>query len=172
MKAAGISMPMFFFGTLMDADVLALVLGHSLDAVRTEPALVRGVRRVHVAGRSYPMLRPHPGGRVEGHLVGGLTPLDRARLAYYEGWEYDVGTIAAIDSAGRMVTAGIYVCPPQIQADERVWRLDRWQSVHKSVYLPRLRLLMDGFDPAATGNDGAKRPPMAPGAMRGRRSAG
>jgi len=164
--------PMFFFGTLMDSDVLALVLGHALDTVRIEPAFVRGVRRVHVAGRSYPMLRPHPGGRVEGHLVGGLSADDLARLAYYEGWEYDVGTIAVIDAAGRTVIAGFYVCPPHIQADARVWRLDRWQSVHKGVYLPRLRRLMEGYDPGATGADGAKRPPLAPGATRGRRTAG
>jgi len=169
---SGMTMPMFFFGTLMDADVLALVLGHSLETVRIEPASVRGVRRVHVAGRSYPMLRPHPGGRVEGHLVGGLTVQDRARLAYYEGWEYDVGPVDVADAAGRTVRAEMYVCPPHIQSDARVWRLDRWQCVHKGGYLPRLRLLMAGYDPAATGNDGARRPPMAPGATRGRRTAG
>jgi len=164
--------PMFFFGTLMDPDVLALVLGHSLASVRIEPASVRGLRRVHVAGRSYPMLLPHPGGRVEGHLVGGLTELDRARLAYYEGWEYDVGPVTVTDAAGRTVSALMYVCPPQIEAENRVWRLDHWQSVHKSGYLPRLRLLMARFDPAAQGTDGAKRPPLAPGATRGRRIAG
>lgn len=166
------SLPMFFFGTLMDSDVLALVLGHPLDPVRIEPGFVRGVRRVHVAGRSYPMLRPHPGGRVGGHLVGGLSAVDLARLAYYEGWEYDVGTIAVIDGTGRTVKAGFYVCPPHIQSDARVWRLDRWQSVHKGGYLPRLRRLMEGYDPEATGADGAKRPPLAPGATRGRRTAG
>lgn len=172
MSALETAVPMFFFGTLMDPDVLSLVLGHPLGGLRIEPASARGVRRVHVAGRSYPMLLPHPGGRVEGHLVGGLTELDRARLAYYEGWEYDVGSVAVTDRAGRTVTARMYVCPPQIEADARVWRLDRWQSVHKSGYLPRLRLLMAGFDPGAGGADGAKRPPMAPGAMRGRRTAG
>jgi len=172
MNAVDTSVPMFFFGTLMDPDVLALVLGHPLGGVRIEPASVRGVRRVHVAGRSYPMLCPHPGGRVEGHLVGGLTALDRARLAYYEGWEYDVGSVTVTDAAGRTVRAQMYVCPPQIEADDRVWRLDRWQSVHKGGYLPRLRLLMAGFDPGASGADGAKRPPMAPGATRGRRTAG
>jgi hypothetical protein len=172
MNAVATDAPMFFFGTLMDSDVLALVLGHSLSSVRIEPASVRGVRRVHVAGRSYPMLRPHPGGRVEGHLVGGLSELDRARLAYYEGWEYDVGAVAVTDAAGRRVIAGLYVCPPHIQADARVWRLESWQSVHKGGYLPRLRRLMAGFDPGASGADGAKRPPMAPGATRGRRTAG
>jgi hypothetical protein len=152
---------MFFFGTLMDPDVLALVLDHPLDRLTIAPATVRGHLRLHVAGRSYPMLVPHPGGRVAGHLVGGLDHDDRARLAYYEGWEYDVGPIAVTGPDGRTVTAEMYVCPPEVAADRRPWRLDRWQSVHKAGYLPRLRRLMAGFE------TGGPRPPLSPGAVRG-----
>jgi hypothetical protein len=136
---------MFFFGTLMDPDLLALVLGHSIEGLRIERATVRGMRRVIVAGRTYPMLRPHPGGRVEGHLVHHLTETDRARLAYYEGSEYEVGTVTVTTESGQAVTAALYVCPPEIRAENRVWRLDRWQSLHKARSLTRIRHLMDGF---------------------------
>jgi len=163
--------PMFFFGTLMDPDVLSLVLGHPLDRLNITPGWVRGRQRFHVAGRAYPMLVPHPGGRVEGHLVGGLDPLDRARLRYYEGWEYEVGPIEVTDPSGQAVMAEMYVCSPDIEADRRPWRLDLWQSVHKAGTLPRLRRLMAGFDPSAAAEGSNRRPPLSPGATRGRRRA-
>jgi len=161
--------PMFFFGTLMDPEVLSLVLGHPLDDLTRTPARIRNQRRVHVAGRSYPMLVPHPGGEVTGHLVTGLTPADRARLAYYEGWEYQVGPVTVIPPSGQSVQAELYTCPPEIRPDRRPWRLDHWQRIHKAGYLPRLRQLMASFNPTA-GHDGGKRPPLSPGATRGPRS--
>ncbi|MEE8559476.1 MAG: gamma-glutamylcyclotransferase family protein, partial [Alphaproteobacteria bacterium] len=75
----------FFFGTLMDPDVRALVIGGPAPASRIEPATLAGFRRVHVAGRSYPMLISDALGRVEGCLVRGLDGRARARIGQFEG---------------------------------------------------------------------------------------
>ena len=163
--------PLFVFGTLMDPDLLTLVLGRALDPAGVVPARLRGWRRVHVAGRPYPMVVPHPGGRVEGLLLHGLGPVDLDRLAYYEGWEYRLAPQAVLDAVGRPVAARLYRAIGPVRADPRPWRLDRWRALHKPVALARLRRLMEAYVPGAgAGGDGRARPLFSPGADRRRRA--
>ncbi len=65
-------MDYFFYGTLMDPDVVARVAGGHRGPTPLEPADAEGFARVYVAGVSYPMLVPRPGGRVEGRLARGV----------------------------------------------------------------------------------------------------
>jgi gamma-glutamylcyclotransferase (GGCT)/AIG2-like uncharacterized protein YtfP len=134
-------MNLFFYGTLMDAEVRELVCGRTLDAV--EPAIAQGFRRVFVAGRHYPMLLPHASGWVEGTLVTGVDPLTVHRLQVYEGWEYSLQPLKVRASSGHMVMAHVFLCPPTIAPNKRHWRLDEWQRRHKRTFLPKARQLMD-----------------------------
>ena len=134
-------MNLFFYGTLMDAEVRELVCGKPLDAV--EPAIAQGFRRVFVAGRHYPMLLPHASGWVEGTLVRGLDTETVHRLQVYEGWEYTLQPIKVRSSAGSMVMAHVFLCPPGIAPKKQDWRLDQWQRRHKRTFLPKARELMD-----------------------------
>jgi hypothetical protein len=122
---------MFFFGTLMDADILAIILGRTPPAAEREPAFLRGWRRVYVAGRTYPMLVDHPGGRVEGLLVHGLSERDCTRLSYYEGWEYVTEPVTVRTLSGKTVETEMFTCSSGILADSRDWKLDVWQRKHK-----------------------------------------
>lgn len=138
-------MPMFFFGTLMDADVLATVLGHTADALRMEPARLDGWRRSAIAGRTYPMLIPHPTGAVDGLLVHGLDERDRGRLDYYEGPEYRVGCLMVRTRDGNEVMAESYLCAPGVAGGREEWRLETWRMRHKRAALTRIRALMAGW---------------------------
>ena len=128
-------MNLFFFGTLLDQEVRAIVFGHPL-AVR--PAVLRGFRRPHVAGRHYPMLMARPGGRVAGLLAEGIDDETVRRLRLYEGWEYQLHPFR-LETATGPVEAHVFICPPGIEAAEPEWRLDRWQLRHKRVFLRHLR---------------------------------
>ncbi|MBX9634916.1 MAG: gamma-glutamylcyclotransferase [Magnetospirillum sp.] len=134
-------MKLFFYGTLMDAEVRELVCGRPLDAV--EPAIAQGFRRVFVAGRHYPMLLPHASGWVEGTLVTGLDALTVHRLQVYEGWEYSLHPIKVRTNSGHMVLAHVFMCPPSIAPLKRDWRLEEWQRRHKRTFLPKAQQLMD-----------------------------
>ncbi len=126
---------MFFFGTLMDADVLAVVVGRLPAAKDREAAFLRGWRRVFVAGRPYPMLIPLAAGRVEGLLVSGLSDREYERLGFYEGWEYVTAPVTVRTLAGRVVATEMFTCSDGILSDNRDWGLDLWQRKHKAAAL-------------------------------------
>jgi hypothetical protein len=132
---------LFFYGTLMDADVREIVCGRPLDVV--EPAIAQGFRRVHVAGRHYPMLLPHASGWVDGTLVTGVDPEAVHRLQVYEGWEYALHPIKVRTNSGHIVMAHVFLCPPGIRPDPRHWRLDTWRLRHKRTFLPKAQALME-----------------------------
>ncbi len=153
-------MRLFFFGTLMDPEVRAIVMGRQLPADAVEPAVVQGFRRVFVAGRHYPMLLAHASGWVDGTLVSGLDAETVHRLQVYEGWEYTLTPLRVRTASGQTVLAQVFMCPPHVAADRRPWKLTEWQRRHKRGFLPRAELLMRRH---------GQRPALAPPVSRKKR---
>jgi hypothetical protein len=83
----------FFYGTLLDHDVMAVVIGRRLPPSAFVPASLKGHVRRRAKGVSYPILLRDPGGEVEGVVVGGLTKLDVERLSACEGPRYRIAPI-------------------------------------------------------------------------------
>ena len=126
-------MDYFFYGTLMDADLRARVAGGP-GALAGEPARVEGYARVNVAGTSYPMLVPRPGGRVEGCLVRRVDGRQSARLARFEGAGYEL-RVLAVQTAGGPALARTFMARPGVRASTRPWELDSWRRRFKPLYL-------------------------------------
>ena len=141
-------MNLFFFGTLMDEEVRAIVCGR---AVAVRPALLRGWRRPHVAGRHYPMLVQQPGGRIAGMVAENVDADSVRRLQIYEGWEYELRPFR-LETVTGPLAAHVFVCPPGIASAAPEWRLERWQLRHKRAFLPELRRQMV----RALSNDGLR----------------
>ena len=142
------SPPLFVFGTLRDADVLALVLGRADAPV--EPARLAGHAARTVAGRDYPVLVPEPGASAEGALVHGLDATDRARLAWFEGEAYALAP-CRVDADGGPIEAVLFAAATPLPT-AGPWRLDAWQDGTKTLFLERARLWMaelDRDDPVA-----------------------
>src|SRR3954463_6988818 len=87
LSAAG-GQPLFFYGTLMDLDVLAYLLERPVDLGDLEGARITGLRRMAAHGTRCPGLVPKPGGKVEGRLLRRATVRDIARINHYESEEY------------------------------------------------------------------------------------
>lgn len=92
-------LPLFVFGSLMDPDILAGVLGpQRAAAVIRQPAWLSGYRRHSARDEVFPILVPDPHAveaddttrhpPVEGCLLLGLTAQDLDRIDYYEGAGY------------------------------------------------------------------------------------
>lgn len=137
-------MDFFFFGSLMDDDVARLVLGRSVVARDRLPARAEGFRRALLAGESYPVLLPRPGGHVDGVLTRGVTAAEHARIAWFEDGEYDLAEIPVAVASGERVPA--WVCLRRagtaVNPDSE-WSFARWQVEDKASFLELARGWMD-----------------------------
>ena len=132
-------MRFFFYGTLLDPDVTALVLRRRLPPSAFQPAVLSGYVRRRAAGKSYPVLRRERGGRVTGAVVGGLTAADAARLAAYEGPNYRIAALP-VRLQGRLVTVSVFEPEgPGLQPSPDPWDLAAWQSRHKRPFVAWIR---------------------------------
>ena len=128
----------FFYGTLMDADILSAVIGRAVAAATLIPAELRGFRRVGVEGAAYPILVPQVNGRVDGVVFDGLSPAEIGRLDRYEGPNYRTGEQPVRLGDGRRVTARVYLPTDRIRPSLVDWSLADWRVNHKAAYLGRI----------------------------------
>src|SRR5258707_14890955 len=137
-------MRFFFYGTLLDHDVTALVLGRRLPPTAFVPAVLPGFSRWRVQGGSYPISVPDRKGQVSGAIVGGLSARDGARLAAYEGPGY---RIAALKVKVGEAMAPVSVFEPivsKLEPTNRPWDLALWQRRDKRTFVGRLMRALNG----------------------------
>ncbi len=114
----------FFYGSLTDPDVLALVLGRSrVDGV---PASLDGWERRQVAGECYPLICPAPGARVEGVLLD-ISPAEARRLAWYEGDDYELRELSPTLASGETVAALVFLPRPDLAHAGEPWDPALWR---------------------------------------------
>lgn len=132
-------MRFFFYGTLLDLDVTALVLGRRLPPGAYVPASLPGHARWRAMGASYPVVVPDPRGEVAGVIVGGLSTRDVGCLAAYEGPGYRVVPLR-VRSRGKLVTVAVFEpVVSRLQPSREPWDLALWQRRHKRAFVGRLR---------------------------------
>jgi hypothetical protein len=129
----------FFYGTLLDPDVMTLVIGRRLPPGRYVAATLPGYARRRAKGASYPIVLRDRRGEVQGAVVGGLSMRDVARLAAYEGPRY---RIASRKVRIKDAFASVSVFEPVEERFEPVegeWHLEVWQRRDKRRFVDRLR---------------------------------
>jgi hypothetical protein len=137
-------MRFFFYGTLLDHDVIALVLGRRLPPVAFVPAVLPGYSRWRVEGGSYPISVPDPKGEVSGAIVGGLSARDVARLAAYEGAGYRIAPLK-VKVAETMTTVSVFEpIVSRLKPTDRPWDLSLWQRRDKRAFVARLVRALSG----------------------------
>ena len=137
-------MRFFFYGTLLDHDVTALVLGRRLPPQAFVPAILPGYSRWRVYGGSYPISVPDRKGEVPGAIVGGLSSRDVARLAAYEGPGYRVAALR-VRVDGTMATVSVFEpIVSKLKPTNRPWNLTLWQRQDKRSFVGRLMRALSG----------------------------
>lgn len=140
-------MRFFFYGTLLDRDVAALVLGRRLPPQAYVPANLQGHARWRAEGASYPVVVRDPRGTVGGAIVRGLSARDVGRLATYEGPGYRVAPLRVVISGKSTLVsvfepivenAGVYR-DGRLKPSREPWDLGHWQRRHKRPFVARLR---------------------------------
>lgn len=133
-------MRFFFYGTLMDPDVRAIVLGReaSLSAHVRDAVLFDWERRA-TSGVSYPVILPRPGEHVNGMIVSGLDTMSRRALVAYEGPFFQLMRVNAYVSNG--AREALVFSPAQgspLMPEETGWSYPHWVMAHKKVFVQEL----------------------------------
>lgn len=143
---------LFFFGTLMDLEVLAKVLARPVDPAELEPARLAGWRRVRARDRGYPLLLPEPGGRVDGLLLVSPSARDVARVRHFESGEYEPAPVTVERADGGQVAAEVFLAlEPVLASDGEPWDLAAWAATEKAALLARCAGWMADFVEAEPG---------------------
>ena len=137
--------PFFLYGSLMDPELLALVIGRATDGLRFEMATVHGFLCRRALNESFPVLVPHAGGQVVGVLVFDLTSADVARLQFYEGSWYALEALPVECCGGEVLTAQVFLPTAHIAADEMVWDFDAWAAVERPLFMALVQECMSRY---------------------------
>lgn len=125
-------MDFFFYGTLMDPDVLAAVIGRKMLPGRMKPATLAGWRRVGLKGTPYPAIVPGAAAdTVAGIVVAELTAADVRNLKRFEGAAYDIETVSVTLDGGEAVSASAFVPGKSVAATDVEWDFETWRRRHK-----------------------------------------
>jgi hypothetical protein len=128
----------FFFGTLMDRDVLERVLGRPVPEEQLAAARLPGYRRVRAAAATYPVLLPRAGGVVEGVVLRAATRRDVARILHFEQAEYEPRVLPVdLVGDGRRLEARVFMALDSMGLTEEDWDLESWAREHKAAFLAR-----------------------------------
>lgn len=129
----------FFYGTLLDADLQAAVIGRAVPSDALAAASIAGFRRVRAAGQTYPILIPGVGAdRVDGAIASGFTYQEIERLVAYEGEGYALTTLSARLAEGGTTTVQVFLpVAGALKASNEPWDFARWQREDKPRTLAR-----------------------------------
>lgn len=157
-------MHFFFYGSLMDRELLALVIGRAANELCMEAATIHDFVPRRALNESFPILVPHPGGRVEGALVTGLTAADIARLRFYEASDYDGSeyalTVLAVECRGELLQAQVFLPTVNIEADETVWDFDTWAAAERALFIALVEERMSRYGSLTAAENNALWPQM------------
>ena len=135
-------MAFFFFGTLMDRDVLEQVLARPVDDRELSAARLPGYRRVRTACALYPMLVPDPGGVVEGVVLREASARDEARIRHFEADEYVDRWMPVSLPPGGTRRVRVFFALAELGETDEPWDLARWAAEHKAGFLAQCRVWM------------------------------
>lgn len=100
----------FVYGTLLNDEVLSIILGR---ACVKHSAYLRDYMRVGLVNELYPAIRPAKGCELAGALLQGLDARDLAMLDRYEGEFYSRHSVVVYLSDHSACQCAVYVFKPQ-----------------------------------------------------------
>jgi gamma-glutamylcyclotransferase (GGCT)/AIG2-like uncharacterized protein YtfP len=126
--------PLFVYGTLRDADILAAVLARPIAIAALRRAIAPGYCTVYFPNRVYPALVPAAEAAARGLLIEGLGVQDQMVLDVFEGEEYRRETIDVTVECTHL-RADAYLPVLAIDPAAPEWSLEDWTARHKPAVM-------------------------------------
>jgi hypothetical protein len=130
-KGAVAGMLFFFYGTLMDRELRARLLGARRHDLRVTPGALINRRRFRARDGDFPVLVPELGGRVTGVFVEGLDAHSLLWVAHFEGPWYLPDRVTAFDEQRRRLRPWTFRPTRRSHASDAPWDFRRWQRTGK-----------------------------------------
>lgn len=133
-------MRFFFYGTLMDPDVRAIVLGRETAlSMHVRDAVLFDWERRATSGVSYPIVQHRPGEHINGLIVSGLDTMSRRALVAYEGPFFQLMRVNAYVANGAR-EALVFVPAPEspLAPEPATWSYPNWVLTHKKTFIAEL----------------------------------
>ena len=131
----------FFYGSLMDLELLEAVLHRDAAHLVLRPGWLTGYVAETALGYTFPTLVERAHGRVDGIVTHGLTAGDVARIAYFEDTEYTPTTLD-ITTAETDVAAQVFMGTTALKSTGEPWDFTHWRDHHKPLLLAVTRRVM------------------------------
>jgi hypothetical protein len=141
----------FFYGSLMDRDLLEAVIGRRASGIAFTPGWLTGYTAEKAAGYTFPTLVESRTGRVNGVITQGLTQADADRITYYEDNDEYAAQIIDIATAETDIAAQVFMSATPMMSSGEPWSFDRWKKHDKPLLLAITRKVMTehyGITPA------------------------
>jgi len=131
----------FFYGSLMDEELLEAVLGRPVTHLTLVTGWLDGYVAETAHGYTFPALVERRGERVDGIVAYGLTEADIDRIAYFEDTEY-APVVVDVSTAESDVSAQAYMATATLNTTGEAWAFDKWRTEHKPLLLAVTRKVM------------------------------
>ena len=135
----------FFFGSLMDQEVLEIVVGRTVLEEEMIAADLHGYRRISVANESYPALAHTPNQTVEGVMIQSLDAPEALRVMYFEGEEYKPEEVQLQLKNQRPIKAFCFLPSPDLETIDLEWDFEQWRKDHLNDFLHLSEEWMAGY---------------------------
>lgn len=129
----------------MDAELLSLVCGPSVETLVREPAVVSDYQPFWVEDDHYPVLVPMQGAITHGLVLRDLSSEAIERIVFFEGGEFKVESIQVTLEDGTSETVSFFADNHLKKISDTIWNLDEWQRTIKPDTLPRVIRYMQCF---------------------------
>jgi gamma-glutamylcyclotransferase (GGCT)/AIG2-like uncharacterized protein YtfP len=132
-------MDVFFYGTLMDADVLALVTGTPKGTFKPELGILRHFEARYVRGECYPALSPYENAIVMGHILEHFPESLWSRVCEYEGRGYKTRQLPVeCVKTQKIHLCHVFMGNRALVLSPKKWDLATWLKEDKRDFMLRL----------------------------------
>jgi Gamma-glutamyl cyclotransferase, AIG2-like len=131
----------FFYGSLMDLELLEAVIDREAAHLAFRPGWLTGYVAETAHGYTFPTLVERKGARVDGLITHGLTDDDVARIGYFEDTEYAATTVD-VATAETDVAAQVFMATTTLKSSGETWSFDHWREHHKPLLVAVTRRVM------------------------------
>ncbi len=125
----------FFFGSMMDQEVLEIVVGRTVLEEEMITTILPGYRRVGVANESYPALVHTSNQSIEGVLIEDLDASESLRIIYFEGEEYKPEEVQLQLKNHKPESAYCFLASADLELVDREWDFESWRTQHLQDFL-------------------------------------